>query len=89
MAKEFKLQIVTPEGMYYDGYCTEVSVKSTEGGVSILAGHIPYVTTLAKEGWCKVTTAGGGVKSARCSGGMLTVTPVVTRVVATSFEWEE
>jgi F-type H+-transporting ATPase subunit epsilon len=88
MAKEFKLQIVTPEGLYYDGMCTEVSVKSTEGGVSILSGHIPYVTTLAVDGWCRVTQD-GKVRSARCSGGMLTVTREVTRVVATAFQGEE
>ena len=86
--KDFRLQIVTPEGMFFDGSCTEVTVKSTEGGVSILAGHIPYVTTLATDGWCKVYTE-GGVKDAYCSGGMLTVTPEVTRVVAASFRWQD
>lgn len=86
--KEFKLQIVTPEGMFFDGQCTQVTVKSTEGGVSVLAGHIPYVTTLAEDGWCRVY-AEGGVKKAFCSGGMLTVTPQVTRIVAASFKWTD
>lgn len=87
--KGFKLQIVTPEGMFFDGECGEVSVKSTEGGVSILAGHIPYVTTLADDGWCKVYDTEGGVRNAACSGGMLTVTPDITRIVAASFKWQE
>lgn len=86
--RAFKLQIVTPEGMFYDGECTQVTVKSTEGGVSIMAGHIPYVTTLAKDGWCRVYTDGGR-RSAACSGGMLTVTREVTRIVAASFKWED
>lgn len=86
--KAFKLQIVTPEGMFYDGECTQVSVKSTEGGVAILAGHIPYVTTLAKDGWCKVHTE-GGKRTAYCSGGMLSVTQELTRIVASSFKWED
>ncbi|MBQ2650388.1 MAG: F0F1 ATP synthase subunit epsilon [Clostridia bacterium] len=86
--KAFKLQIVTPEGMFYDGECTRISVKTTEGGVTILPGHIPYVTTLAKDGWCRVDTENGRRK-AYCSGGMMTVTQEITRVVAASFKWEE
>lgn len=86
--KAFKLQIVTPEGMFFDGECTQVNVKSTEGGVAILAGHIPYVTTLAKDGWCKVDTA-EGKRKAYCSGGMMTVTTEITRIVASSFKWED
>ncbi len=86
--KAFKLQIVTPEGMFFDGECTQVTVKSTEGGVSILAGHIPYVTTLAKDGWCRVYTE-SGKRKAICSGGMMTVTQELTRIVAASFKWED
>ena len=86
--RTFKLQIVTPEGMFYDGECTQVTVKSTEGGVSIMAGHIPYVTTLADNGWCRVYTE-AGKRSAYCSGGMLTVTRELTRIVAASFKWED
>ena len=86
--KSFKLQIVTPDGMYYDGECTEVNVKSTEGGVAILAGHIPLVTTLAKDGWCKVRTE-SGKRTAYCSGGMMTVTRELTRIVAASFQWDD
>ena len=86
--KAFKLQIVTPEGMYFDGECTQVTVKSTEGGVSILAGHIPYVTTLDTDGWCRVYD-GDNKSQAYCSGGMLTVSKDVTRIVASVFHWEE
>ena len=86
--KDFKLQIVTPEGMFFDGMCSQVNVKSTNGGVSILAGHIPYVTPLAENGWCRVYE-GEKVRKAFCSGGMLTVTPELTRVVAASFKWDE
>ena len=86
--KDFKLQIVTPEGMFFDGMCSQVNVKSINGGVSILAGHITYVTPLAENGWCRVYE-GEKVRKAFCSGGMLTVTPEVTRVVAASFKWEE
>ena len=86
--RTFKLQIVTPEGMFYDGDCTQVTVKSTGARGSTLGGNIPPVTTLADNGWCRVYTE-AGKRSADCSGGMLTVTRELTRIVAASFKWED
>lgn len=85
--KAYKLQIVTPDGMFFDGECEQITVLSIDGGVSVLADHVPYVTALAEDGWCRVYQE-NGVKNAFCSGGMLTVTPEITRIVAAAFRWE-
>ena len=85
--KTFHLQIVTPSGVYFDGESHEVSVRSIDGGVSILPGHIPYVTALG-EGECSVYTQ-QAVRKARCSGGMLTVSGDSVRIVSSSFAWDE
>lgn len=81
----FHLQIVTPDGLYYDGQAACISVPSIDGQVSILARHINYVTALGM-GVAKVTTE-EGERFAACIGGMLTVTNNEVRVVATTFEW--
>ena len=42
----FHLQIVTPDGAFFDGPAQRVRVRTIGGDVAILAGHIPYVTAL-------------------------------------------
>ncbi|MBQ7595504.1 MAG: F0F1 ATP synthase subunit epsilon [Clostridia bacterium] len=85
--KEFHLQIVTPDGLVFDGQAGQLSVRSIDGDIAILAGHIPYVTAL-KEGECRVYT-GDTVKRASCSGGLLTVTKEDVRLVSSDFDWKE
>ena len=85
--KAFHLQIVTPDGLVYDGDAGQLSVRSIDGDIAILAGHIPYVTAL-KDGDCKVYID-DEIKKARCTGGLLTVTKDIVRLVSSDFEWNE
>lgn len=83
----FHLQIVTPDGEFFDGSAERVKVRTISGDVAILAGHIPYVTAL---GIGEATvTVDGNTRRAAANGGMLSVTPEIVRVVATTFEWAE
>ena len=84
----FHLQIVTPDGEFFDGSAQRVRVRTIDGDVAILAGHIPYVTALGI-GEAAVTAEDGSVRRAAANGGMLSVTPEIVRVVATTFEWAE
>ena len=81
----FHLQIVTPDGLYFDGEAASVTVPSIDGLVTILPRHINYVTALGM-GPARVATE-VGERYAACIGGMLTVTGGEVRVVATTFEW--
>ncbi len=83
----FHLQIVTPDGEFFDGPAERVKVRTINGDVAILDRHIPYVTALGI-GEAAVTVD-GVVRKAAASGGMLSVTPEIVRVVATTFEWAE
>ena len=85
--RPFHLQIVTPSGTCYDGNVHEVTVPSIDGAVSILAGHIPYVTALGK-GPCTVYAL-EGVLRGTCTGGMLTVTKEGVRVVTSVLVWDD
>lgn len=83
----FHLQIVTPDGAFFDGPAESVRVRTISGDVAILARHIPYVTALGT-GEAAVTVD-GTVRKAAASGGMLSVTEDKVSVVATTFEWAE
>ena len=83
----YHLQIVTPDGLYFDGQAERLTVPTTEGPVTILARHINYVTALGM-GPAKVVTE-QGERIAACIGGMVAVTGSETKVVATTFEWAD
>ena len=83
----YHLQIVTPDGLYFDGQAERLIVPTVEGPVAILARHINYVTALGM-GPAKVVTE-QGERTAACIGGMVAVTGSETKVVATTFEWAD
>ena len=84
----FHLQIVTPDRMLYDAQAERIIVRTVTGDVCILAHHIDYAAPLGI-GEARVTDEEGNVRVAACSGGMLSVSGNVVRVIATTFEWAE
>ena len=83
----FHLQIVTPDGLFYDGEAESLDVRAVTGGVTILPGHINYVTPLGM-GQARVVI-NGQTRRAACIGGMLMVKGGAVRLIATTFEWQE
>lgn len=84
---EFDLQIVTPDGLMFEGKAQKIIVRTTEGDVGILAKHTNYVAALSI-GVARIFTAEGERKGA-CAGGMLSVTDGTVRIAASTFEWGE
>lgn len=84
---QFHLQIVTPDGLFYDGQAESVTVPTVDGAVTILARHIDYLSALGM-GEARVE-ADGKTRRAACIGGMVSVTQGEVKVVATTFEWAE
>ena len=83
----FHLQIVTADGLFFDGDAESILVRAIDGEVCILARHIDYVTALGL-GEARVTVE-GKIRRAACMGGLLAVTGGKVRVVASTFEWKE
>ena len=83
----FHLQIVTPDGGFYDGDAEKLIVRALGGDVCILPRHAPFVTALGA-GEATVVIQ-GQQRIAACAGGMLAVTQEDVRLVATTFEWAE
>lgn len=83
----FHLQVVTPDGLAYDGRAEFLVVRTIDGEVGILANHSNYVTALGM-GESRITID-GVVRRAACIGGMLAVTNGEVKLVATTFEWAD
>ena len=83
----FKLKIVTPDGLIFDGEAEKLIVRTTGGDVCILARHIDYVAPLGMGR--AIVEAGGKRRSAACIGGMLSVSGGEVTLVPTTFEWAE
>ena len=83
----FHLQIVTPDGLFYDGQAEKLDVRAVTGGVTILPRHINYVTPLGM-GAASVTIDGSD-RLAACIGGMLAVSGGEVKLIATTFEWAD
>ena len=83
----FRLKIVTPDGMAFDGMAEELIVRTTTGDLGILAGHIPCVAPL---GMGRATVIIEGKRRyAACIGGMVSVMDSHVNLVPTTFEWAE
>ena len=83
----FKLKIVTPDGLIYDGEAGELIVRTTGGDVAILARHINYVAPLGIGR--AVVVSGSNRRTAACIGGMLSVVDGEVTLVPTTFEWSD
>ena len=83
----FRLKIVTPDGLMYDGEAEKLLVRSTGGDVCILARHMNYLAPL--DMGVAIVEAAGKRRRAACIGGMLSVHSGAVNLVPTTFEWAE
>lgn len=82
----FLLKIVSPDGVFFNGEAKQLSVRSIDGELAILKGHIPFLTAVSV-GEARVYVGDEAPKCAACCGGMLTVTDEEVLLAPTTFEW--
>lgn len=85
--KEFHLEIVTPDGLAFDGMVESLLVHTDDGDVEFLAGHIEYITALGI-GKARIKQQGKD-RFAAVSGGFVTICNGSAKLVATTFEFAE
>lgn len=85
--REFDLEIVTPDGVEFSGKAESVIVRTDDGDVQILAGHVDYMASLGT-GKVKLI-AGGTERIAAASGGFITVSGGEVKLVAITFEFSD
>ena len=84
----YHLQVVSLDGLEYEGEVQKILLRTIEGDVEILARHTNYCTAIGM-GTAKVTMADGQERKAACIGGMLSVMNGEVRVLPTTWEWSE
>ncbi len=87
MASTFRLQIITPEGVFYDDKVEMTVVRTTQGDIGIQGDHMLTVSPL-KIGRIKIKHD-GEFKEAALSEGFLQVDTELTRVITDTAEWPE
>lgn len=83
----FKLKIVTPDGLFYDGEAEQLNVRTATGDIGIMARHMNYLAPLGMGR--AVVVAKGQRRSAACIGGMVSVLDGEVTLMPTTFEWAE
>lgn len=83
----FKLEIITPDRVFFDDETENVIVRTTVGDKGILAHHEPYVAAL-NIGKIKVMID-GKYRAAAISGGVIRVGKDKTTILAQSCEWAD
>ena len=87
MADMFKLQIVTPERVFYEGEASMVELSTTEGDIGVYANHIP-MTAIVAPGILKIHE-GAEVKKAALHAGFIEVLPQEVTIMAEVIEWPD
>lgn len=88
MAATFHLEIVTVDGLEFEGNVERLTLRSTHGDLAILARHINYCTPVGM-GTARVLMEDGTERTAACIGGMLSMMDNECRLLPTTWEWSE
>ena len=68
----FPLKISSPDGSFFDGHILKISLRGAEGDLAVMAGHVPFVTSV-KPCDFHLELEDGSVKRGHTDGGILTV----------------
>ncbi len=83
----FKLKIITPEKVFFDGETEQIIVRTTVGDVGILNGHEPYCAALGI-GQLRIKL-NGEFRHAATSGGIVKVSKEGTTILVQTCEWAD
>ena len=83
----FNLTVATPDGNKFGGEVIGLFVRGAEGDLAILAGHMPFITSV-QAGKCRIHLPDDEEKSATLDGGLLTVSDKAVTLLSGSFAWD-
>ena len=84
----FRLTVASPDGNKFNGDVVKFDVRGTEGELAVMAGHIPFVTSVVK-GQCTVWIDEDTKKTASTEGGLLTVDSDAVTFLSGSFRFDD
>ena len=84
---KFKVRIVTPERVFYEGEADMVEMNTTEGQIGCYPGHIP-LTVIVKPGVLNIHE-NGEIKTAALHAGFAEILPNSFNILAETVEWKD
>ena len=84
---KFKVRIVTPERVFYEGEADMVEMNTTEGQIGCYPGHIP-LTVIVKPGVLNIHE-NGEIKTAALHAGFVEILPDSFNILAETVEWKD
>ncbi len=84
----FNLKISSPDGNIFDDAVCGFSVRGAEGDLAVLAGHIPFVTTVMPCD-CTIELDDGSKRRGHTEGGLLDVGSEEVTFFSWNFEWKD
>ena len=85
--RAFHLEIVTPDGLAFNGEVESLLIRTDDGDAEILCGHADFLASLTT-GRARLIID-GKPRYASVSGGFVSVTRDITRVNAITLEWAD
>ena len=86
--KSFRFVISSPDGNVFDGEAVMISLRGVEGELAIMAGHIPFITTVVA-GDCKIELPDDTDITGHTDGGLLTVSKDKVTLLSGSFKFNK
>ncbi|MCD7752391.1 MAG: ATP synthase F1 subunit epsilon [Lachnospiraceae bacterium] len=86
--EKFRLQIITPERVFFDQDAEMVEFNTTEGEIGVYAGHIP-MTVIIKPGILTIRMENNEAKEAALHAGFVEILPDQVTILAEIIEWPE
>lgn len=86
MSKTFRLEVISPERVFFEGEAEMLELTTSEGEIGILPGHIP-LTTIVVPGVLRIK--GETVKEAALHDGFMEVLPDKVTILAEACEWPD
>lgn len=83
----FLLNIASPDGEVYAGQAARLIVRGVEGELAVLAGHVPFMTSV-KAGRCSLMLEDGTVREGQTGGGLLTVAREQVTFLTSELNWQ-
>lgn len=85
--KTFKVKVISPERVFYEGEADMIELITTEGEIGVLPGHIP-LTTILKPGVLRIAL-NGEKKEAALHEGFVEILPESVTILAEACEWPD
>lgn len=82
----FKFVVSSPNGNIFDDTVRSVSLRGANGDLAILAGHMPFVTSVIPS-QCTITFDDATIKTGETKGGLLSVEKEQTTLITSDFKF--